>query len=174
MRKMLCAVLLVLFAVSAAAAADVSEKKQTKLGKYATAEEALAMWEKNPQGVAVIDIRPEPAYYYFGHPAMAANVPYRFWTGNWNEEKKTYTFRKNAAFVEDVAARYGKDTVILVLSKNGINSADAINDLAAAGFTEVFNITDGFDGWKKLRQGQVSEVLDPALVYVKKEKAKTE
>ena len=162
-----CLVLTVALAVAApsALAADPANR-QTALGKYVTAVEALAMWEANKDKVVIVDCRTAASYFYVGHTPMALNVPLRFWTGKWDPEKNNYRFNRNKNFVPTVEALVGRDKTILMLSKAGIYGALAVNALAEAGFTDVYNITDGFDGWKKAKL-PVTRKLDPDLVYQK-------
>jgi rhodanese-related sulfurtransferase len=51
-------------------------------------------------------------------------------------------------FLERLAARHGKDEALLLLCRSGVRSHYAAEVAAAAGFTRVFNILDGFErGW---------------------------
>ncbi len=163
-----CLVLAVALTVAApsAVAADVKQDRQTTLGKYVTAVEALAIWEANKDKVVIVDCRTAASYFYVGHTTMAVNVPLRFWTGKWDPEKNNYIFNRNKNFLPTVENRVGRDKTILLLSKAGIYGARAVNALAEAGFTEVYNITDGFDGWRKAKL-PVTKKLDPTLVYQK-------
>jgi hypothetical protein len=54
----------------------------------------------------------------------------------------------NADFVAHVKARFQPDDTILVMCRSGGRSAMAVNALAKAGFTQVYNIIDGFEGDK--------------------------
>lgn len=156
-------------AASVALAQDLDQKKQTSLGKYVTAAEALQMVRTDPIGTPLVDIRPVAAYYYLGHPLTAYNVPFLFWTGKWNPEKNVYIFNKNAKFAQAMSAKFAKDKKILILSKAGVRSAQAIEVLAQAGFTNVYSITDGFDAWEKLPDNTITRKLDPGLIYQKPE-----
>jgi rhodanese-related sulfurtransferase len=48
------------------------------------------------------------------------------------------------------------DDTLMVMCRSGGRSAIAVNQLAAAGFRNVYNITDGMEG---------DEVKDPGSVY---------
>lgn len=54
---------------------------------------------------------------------------------------------RNPRFVRELEARLGgKDTVALLLCRSGKRSAAAAEAAAAAGFTNVFNVGEGFEG----------------------------
>jgi len=134
--------------VSAALAADVpsDEKKRTSLNKYVTALEAYEMWKADPQKVKVLDVRTPEEYVFVGHAAMAVNIPSELWTGTWSDKKKTFPLAFNPNFEAQVKARFQPDDVLLVMCRSGHRSAKAIERLAAAGFSNVYNIVDGFEG----------------------------
>lgn len=158
---------IVVLLATQALAQDLDAKKQTSLGKYATAAQVLEMVQADPNAVTLVDIRPVAAYYYLGHPKMAFNVPYLFWTGKWDEEKKSYSFARNSKFPQAMSAKFKKDQKIMVLSKAGVRSAQAIEMLAAEGFTNLYNITDGFDAWLKLPDNLLTRKTDPERIYRK-------
>ncbi len=154
-------------AAGAATAQGVDAKKQTSIGKYATAVEVLKALRADPAGTVILDVRPVAAYYYLGHPAGAHNIPFLFWTGTWDDQKKIYTFTKNAKFAQAVAAKFPKTQKLYVLSKAGVRAAQAIEVLAAAGYTDLVSITDGFDAWSGLPDNMLTRKLDPELIYRK-------
>ncbi|MEW5774483.1 MAG: rhodanese-like domain-containing protein [Thermodesulfobacteriota bacterium] len=143
---------------------SVDEKRSTKLGLYVTAEQAYGILKKE-KGAVLLDVRTGPQYYYLGHAPNAYMAPARFWTGKFDKEKNDFLFARNAKFEEYVTSHWpNKDTTILVMSKDGIVSAVAVNRLAEVGYTKVYNITDGFDAWQTLGL-PVTKKLDPEKVY---------
>ncbi|MCG6916746.1 MAG: sulfurtransferase, partial [Deltaproteobacteria bacterium] len=52
----------------------------------------------------------------------------------------------NPDFVSQVKRDYKISDTILVMCRSGGRSAMAVNFLAEAGFKQVYNITDGFEG----------------------------
>jgi rhodanese-related sulfurtransferase len=62
----------------------------------------------------------------------------------------------NPHFVELVKARFAREDTILVSCRSGGRAAIAIDMLAAAGFTNAYNILDGMEG---------SRVDDPESVF---------
>jgi rhodanese-related sulfurtransferase len=125
--------------------APKDERKHTPLGKYATSIEAYEMWKANPK-VKIIDCRIAEEYAFVGHAPMAINIPSMLWTGKWNAEKKEYVLEPNAEFEAQVKQKAGVDDVILIMCRSGHRSAASVNRLAKVGFTNVYNIVDGFEG----------------------------
>ena len=130
--------------------------KQTKLGLYVTAKEAYEMWLANPEKVKILDVRMPEEYVFVGHPAMAYNIPLVFGTYEWDTEKKMYKLKPNPDFVKECQALFQPDDIILATCRSGGRGAMAVNVLAGAGFTNVYNITDGIEG---------DEVTDPASLF---------
>jgi rhodanese-related sulfurtransferase len=135
---------------------QVADKKQTVLGLYVTAQEAYEMWEADPEGVHVLDVRTPEEYIFVGHPAMARNVPLLFIKYAWDAEKDQPVVAPNPAFAPGVLKTFKPDDTLLVMCRSGGRSAVAANGLAQAGFTRVYNIIDGFEGDK---------VDDPGSAY---------
>ena len=168
---------------------EIPKDKQTTLGLYVTAKEAYDMWQKDQQKIKIIDCRTPEEYVFIGHAPMAANVPSKFMTYAWDEKKKEYAMKPNPNFVKEVQKRFAKDDTILVMCRSGQRSAPSVDLLAKAGFTKVYNITDGFEGdkvkdpqgpnhGKRMKNGwRVSNLpwtydLDVNLMYLPKGKPK--
>jgi rhodanese-related sulfurtransferase len=135
---------------------QVPEEKLTSLGIYVTAREAYDMWKADPERIKVLDVRTFEEYVLIGHAEMAANVPLAFPTYNWDANKGNYSIVVNTDFIAHVSERFQPDDMILVMCRSGGRSAMAVNALAKAGFTQVHNIIDGFEGDK---------VDDPESIY---------
>jgi len=136
------------FTTLAQTAAPKDEKKHTTLGKYVTAPEAYEMWKASPEKVKIVDCRIAEEYAFVGHAPMAYNVPSKVWTGKWDGEKKDFVLDDNPDFVAQLKKMFALDDTILVMCRSGHRSAASVNKLAEAGFTNVYNITDGFEGDK--------------------------
>jgi rhodanese-related sulfurtransferase len=89
------------------------------------AEEAFSKWHVDSEKVVVLDVRTPEEYIFVGHAPMARNIPVRFL----NQE---LTAKKRRPVME--------------LNPEGGRSALAVNLLAEAGFQQVYNVTDGFEG----------------------------
>ena len=53
---------------------------------------------------------------------------------------------RNPRFIKELEAKAGKDDVVLLLCRSGKRSAAAAEAAAKAGFKNVFNILEGFEG----------------------------
>ena len=53
---------------------------------------------------------------------------------------------KNPRFVRELEVKVGKDAVVLLLCRSGKRSAAAAEAAAKAGFSNVFNVLEGFEG----------------------------
>lgn len=140
-------------------AEELSPKKQTTLGLYVTSMEAYAKWSASPQAIKVLDVRTVEEYIYLGHAPMAYNVPLALQTYEWNSKNNGYEMKLLADFVANVKKIAQPTDTILVTCRSGGRSAMAVNQLAAAGFKYVFNITDGYEG---------DMVKDSSSLYYKK------
>ena len=130
--------------------------KQTSLGLYVTAAEAYDKWLAAPDAVKVFDVRTLEEYIYVGHAPMAWNIPLLFQTHEWNAEKGYFAFQPNPEFLSQAKEVAEPGDTIMVMCRSGGRSAMAVNMLAEAGFTNVYQITDGMEG---------DSVKDPLSVF---------
>ena len=167
---------------------EVPEKKQTSLGLYVTALEAFETWEANQAETHIVDVRTPEEYIFVGHAPMARNVPLLFVTyAGWDAEKDEPTIRPNPDFVARVRELYGLGDPLFVMCRSGGRSALAVNALAQAGFTNVYNVIDGFEGdkvddptsayhGKRMKNGWKNSCVpwtydcEPSLLWMEKEK----
>ena len=137
-----------------------SPKKRTEQGRYLTATEAHAKLSELGDRALFIDVRTRAEVAFLGMPTAAdANIPYMLTDGftAWDERKLNFKLAPNSAFTRQVTEslqRKGldKDAPVILVCRSGNRSAKAANLLHAAGYTEVYNITDGFEG-DKARSG---------------------
>jgi rhodanese-related sulfurtransferase len=146
-------------AAAGAEARQVPAGKQTTLGLYVTATEAYAKWKAAPEKVKVIDVRTPEEYAFIGHPEMAWNIPFAFVTYQRKNGRTEYGPKTNPEFVAEVQSIAGPTDTLLLFCRSGDRSAKAVNQLAAAGFKNVYTIIDGFEGDK---------VTDPDSVFLGK------
>jgi rhodanese-related sulfurtransferase len=137
---------------------DVPRPNQATLGLYVTPREAHEMWQTGPDGVAILDVRSFEEYVFVGHPEMAKNVPLAFLKYERPAEGAApaaqgpgplppgFTIDPNREFIPAVKSVCGPDEKILVLCGSGGRAARAVNALAQAGFKNVYNIVNGFEG----------------------------
>lgn len=96
----------------------------------------------------LIDVRTQAEYQFIGHPTKAYNFPYMFFTNQFNKdgEKPTYQLTKNRAFLDQIGKAFKKTDNLLILSREGARSAQAAKELLGAGFKNIFDVEDGFEG----------------------------
>ena len=104
--------------------------------KSITADAAHAFLQADSRGV-LIDVRDPVEFSFVGHPVGAVNVPWKF----------APDMRPNPEFlvqVSQIAA--DKATPLFLLCRSGQRSLAAANALAEAGYTDLTNIEEGFEG----------------------------
>ncbi len=138
------------------AASQLPAGKQTTLGLYVTSSEAYEKWKAAPDKVKIVDVRTPEEFLFIGHAEMAWNIPLAAQSYQWDAEKEQFPMQPLPDFVGRVQTMAGPDDLLLVMCRSGGRSAVAVNLLAKAGFKNVYNITDGFEG---------DHVKDPNSVY---------
>jgi rhodanese-related sulfurtransferase len=102
--------------------------------------EAHARLKANAQAV-LIDVRTQPEWTFVGVPQVERLIRL-----SW----QVYPVMDvNANFTKDVdAAGLAKDTEILCICRSGARSASAASALTSAGYTNCWNVAQGFEGDK--------------------------
>lgn len=134
---------------------NVPEKKRTALGLYLTSAEAYELWKADPERITIVDVRTPEEYIFVGHAPMARNLPIGFITYQWDAETDEPAFVVNSEFIPRMMALFAPTDMIALTCRSGGRSALAVNALANAGFTNVFNIIDGFEGDKVAEEGSL-------------------
>lgn len=105
-------------------------------------EQAHALLQREP-GAVLLDVRSRMEHDYVGHPPGALHVAWSEWPA----------WQPDPGFVEAVRAALGAQgrthperTPVLTLCRSGARSAAAGRALLAAGFQQVYNIDEGFEG----------------------------
>jgi rhodanese-related sulfurtransferase len=142
---------------SQTATLQLPKEKQTTLGLYVTAKEAYEKWKAEPDKITIIDVRTPEEYLFVGHPTMAWKIPLAAQTYQWDAEKRQFPMKPLPDFVSRVSEVAKPDDMLMVMCRSGGRSAMAVNLLAKAGFTHVYNITDGMEG---------DAVTDPNSVFL--------
>jgi rhodanese-related sulfurtransferase len=86
--------------------------------------------------VLLVDVRTAEERKFVGHVPESLHVAWA--TGT--------SLTRNPRFVRELEAKTGKDAVILLLCRSGNRSAQAADAAAKAGFTQVYNVLEGFEG----------------------------
>jgi len=96
----------------------------------------------------LIDVRTREEYQYVGHPVNAYLFPYMLFSDRLEKVGEKYEYRtaRNKDFVAEITKAFKKTDNLLILSRDGSTSALGAKELTAAGFKNVFDITDGFEG----------------------------
>ncbi|KWF16766.1 rhodanese-like domain-containing protein [Burkholderia pseudomultivorans] len=84
----------------------------------------------------LIDVRTAEERKFVGHVPASLHVAWA--TGT--------SLTRNPRFVRELEAKTGKDAVVLLLCRSGNRSAQAAEAATKAGFTQVFNVLEGFEG----------------------------
>jgi rhodanese-related sulfurtransferase len=126
---------------------EVSDARKTKLGLYLTSAEAHDILTSD-DSAKLLDVRTPHEYVFVGHAEQAMNIPLATAANEFDPSSGALKWIPNPRFVDQVGAWAGKGDLILVTCRSGGRSAMAVNALAAAGYTNVHNIIDGFEGDK--------------------------
>ncbi|MCP3952280.1 MAG: sulfurtransferase [Desulfobacterales bacterium] len=127
---------------------SLPKEKQTTLGLYVTAAQAYEKWKAASDTVKVIDVRTPEEFAFVGHPEMVWNIPLAFVTYQRKAGEFEYGAKMNLDFVSLVQEVAKPTDTLLVMCRSGGRSAMAVNQLAAAGFKNAYNIIDGMEGDK--------------------------
>jgi rhodanese-related sulfurtransferase len=104
--------------------------------KTAKPPQAFEDLQANPSAV-LLDVRDRIEYAFVGHPLEAVNIPW----------KDAPDWKPNPNFVDEVRQRvHALDTPLYLMCRSGQRSMDAAKALAAAGFTNLTNVDEGFEG----------------------------
>jgi rhodanese-related sulfurtransferase len=103
--------------------------------KHLKPKEAHSFLQSNAQAV-LIDCRSEMEYFFVGHPLGAQHVA-------WNDGPD---WEINPHFVGQVKKVASMNRPVVLICRSGHRSIDAGLALEHAGFAEVYNVLDGFEG----------------------------
>ena len=124
--------------LSAARAAAVIEKLP-----YAGGVSTQDAWHLFIAGEAVlVDVRSAEERKFVGHVPNTLSVVWASGTA----------LSRNPRFVRELEAKVKKDQVVLFLCRSGKRSAAAAEAATKAGFLNVFNVLEGFEGELDERQ----------------------
>ena len=104
---------------------------------YAGRLSARDAWALVQSGHAtLVDVRTTEEVKFVGQVPGSLHVPWM--TGT--------SMLRNPRFVRELETKAGKQKPVLLLCRSGKRSADAASAAAKAGFTNVFNVLEGFEG----------------------------
>ncbi len=132
-------------------ATKVSKSRATSLGLYLSPKAAHKALTDNPD-ILLVDVRDPVEVSFIGHPVgMDQNIPSRLATLELDPKKGAYKMISNPNFVAEMDAllkREGltKSDPLFVTCRSGPRSAAAARLLIKAGYTNVWNLVEGFEG----------------------------
>ncbi len=97
----------------------------------------------------LIDVRTRSEYQFVGHPVGAYLFPYMLMTTNFKQENNQHGYDFSAGnpdFIKEINKLFQKSNNLLIISRDGIRSALAAKALVNAGFKNIYNVEDGFEG----------------------------
>jgi len=103
--------------------------------KHLKPREAHDFLQQNPEAV-LVDCRSESEYLFVGHPSGAHHVA-------WNDGPD---WEINPHFVGQVKKVASVNRPVVVICRSGQRSVAAGVELENAGFTDVYNVLEGFEG----------------------------
>lgn len=94
-------------------------------------------WALAQRGEAVlVDVRSHEERRFVGEVPSALAVAWASGT----------SLTRNPRFVRELESKVAKDTIVLLLCRSGRRSAQAAEAATLAGFEQVFNVDEGFEG----------------------------
>ena len=112
--------------------------------KGLTPKEAFELMENDPRAV-LIDVRSEMEFLFVGHPVGAIHVPWidePDWDINPNFVKQVRQVMLGG--LSHISEK--PSAPVLLICRSGKRSLEAGEKLVEAGFTEVYNVLEGFEG----------------------------
>lgn len=148
LQAMLVLALLLCLGIAPALAADTPQdpQKRTPQGKYLTAMETWQLLKRSGSGMVIVDVRPPEERASVGYPPMSVSIPAQVLERAPGFGSSAVRMVDNPHFVRLMQQRFKPDDAIVLLCRSGNRSAAAARRLAAAGFMNVYNMVDGFEG----------------------------
>ena len=124
----------------------IAEARRTSLGLYVTAKEAYDMWQADP-GLKILDVRTPEEYVFVGHAPMATNIPFALQTYEWDPREEGAPLgaqprvRRRGAGMGCARRADPRGLPVRWSLRDGDHML-----AKAAGFTNAWNILDGWEG----------------------------
>jgi len=101
-----------------------------------TPSQSWELLQSNPKAI-MIDVRTAIEHSFVGHPPKAIHIAWKEFPG----------MQENSQFIAQVEATVeDKTSPVLLLCRSGQRSLAAAHALEKAGFEDLVNITEGFEG----------------------------
>jgi rhodanese-related sulfurtransferase len=107
---------------------------------------ATAYRMSTTQKVPIVDVRTVQEYQFVGHVPNAYHIPVFVW-GKWDAQKNTFGTEPNPDFVKQFTSVFpDKSAPIIIMCRSGHRSGKAIKLLLQAGYTNLYQLWEGFEG----------------------------
>ncbi len=132
-------------------AATLHRSKATQLGLYLSPTAAHKALQQNPD-ILFVDVRDPIEITFVGHPeGLDKIIPLLTATHDLNPQTGQYNMALNRSFMSDFEALLHtqgktKSDPIFLTCRSGSRSAGAAKSLIKSGYTNVWNLTEGFEG----------------------------
>ena len=97
-------------------------------------QEAWALFQAGE--IVIVDVRTSEERKFVGYVEDTIHIPWATGTA----------LNRNPRFTKELETKVGKDKIILLLCRSGKRSAAAANVAFNAGFENIYNIDQGFEG----------------------------
>jgi rhodanese-related sulfurtransferase len=147
MKKKICFIFLATAAISLLIFSSSGGSGYAQESKKLMSIEAYDMINTVPE-TYLIDVRTRAEYEFVGHPYNAYLFPYMLLTDRLVKAGEKYECKttKNKDFLAEITKAFKKTDNLLIMARDGALSAIAAKEISAAGFKNVFEIKDGFEG----------------------------
>ena len=99
-----------------------------------TPQEAYRLFSAH--GAKIVDVRSAFEYAYIGRVRGTSLISWKFWPSG----------AVNPNFLAELRRQCRPNDIVLFLCRNGVRSRSTAKVATAAGFTQAFNIIEGFEG----------------------------
>ena len=99
--------------------------------------EAYALMKALP-GARLVDVRTRPEWDFVGKVPGSLMIEWQSYPNS----------LLNPSFLDDLAARVGKDDVLMFLCRSGARSHAAASAASSKGYSKSYNVLQGFEGDK--------------------------
>jgi rhodanese-related sulfurtransferase len=104
-------------------------------------------WElyRSEKRALLVDVRSSMEFLFIGHPLDSINIAWidePDWAINPNFTEEI----RRMAETKTSPGERPEDTMLILICRSGVRSVDAGKVLVAAGFSQVYNVLEGFEG----------------------------
>lgn len=171
MKRLFVPALVLMFALGTAGFAFA---KDAKLAKNIAPKETYKIIQKDPS-IYIIDVRTPWEFQFVGHIKEAYNIPYNFVSEKFTPKgeeyhyngqakkatKSRYQWVKNPDFLYYVGklVNNDKNAKMIIYCRSSHRSPKAADDLVKAGYKNVYNMVEGFEGgfgdnpYRRMKEG---------------------